>query len=680
MKKYFTLSALLIFIFLFFSQSQAQTRRIVLLEEATNASCGPCAANNPSLQEFCSKNFGGVITVRYHAWWPGSDDPMYGANKSHNENRINYYSINSVPAYTIDGISKGTPGNIPKMRSEMNSQLAKFSPIKINVSAKFAEDSVKTNIQVLGLQDVAATNLKLRVAIIERKKTYNSPPGSNGEKIFHDVMRTMLPTAQGTSIESITNSDSLYYSFSVATKGYWHLDDLAVVAWVQSDDTKEIIQSNINIPTFFMESVSDVENLHIVDPQKTINKDYFIANDNLDTLSLLLKTTDAKGKGDWLYGLSDKVGSFDQKEVTLAPGDTLHFSLEITTPESGFFELNVFAENLSDPGNFGYGVSTNFSAVITANSDILFVDDDGGASFENNFFTALDKLAPGYISVAQGNLQEFLSKTDVQYEAVIWNVSWGFPAFEAADITFMSNYLDNGGNLMLFGQDIGWDIFDSNGSSTSQSAKSFYQNYLDANYDADDAGASKIVGVANDPIGDGFNFNLATPYGSTSNYEESISSKSGTSVAALNYSNGKGAALRHDSGTYKTFYMGIGLEQISGQENRDLLVDRVLSWFGIVTDLEKEIVINPTEFKLAQNYPNPFNPITTINYTIPKSSVVTLTIYDSMGKSVRTLVHKKQNKGAYSISVDADNLASGIYYYTLKAGNFKQTKKMLLVK
>jgi len=490
----------------------------------------------------------------------------------------------------------------------------------------------------------------------------------------------MLPNATGTSVEAINESDDLNYSFKVATNAEWNLDDLAVVAWVQSDDTKEIIQSNINIPTFFMESASEVENLHIVEPSQTITKEYFIANDNLDSLHLLLKTTDAKGKGDWHFALQDKDGVFDQKEVTLAPGDTLHFNLEVTTPENGFFELNVFAENLSDPGNYGLGVSSNFSAVITANSQILLVDDDGGASYENNFYTALDKLAPNYISVAQGNMQEFLSKTEVQYAAIIWNVSWGFPAFESSDIDFMTNYLDNGGNLMLFGQDIGWDIFDPSGSTNNKKAKTLYQDYFDAKYVSDDAGASKILGVANDPIGDGFSFNLASPYGSTSNYEENIASNSGTSQPALKYFNDKVAALRHDSGTYKTFYMGIGLEQISGQENRDLLVDRVLSWFGIVTSVENEEITRPTVFSLKQNYPNPFNPVTTIHYTIPKANNVLLTIYDSVGRRITTLVNKKQNSGVYSVTYKAEDLASGVYYYTLKAGNFKQTNKMILIK
>ena len=98
----------------------------------------------------------------------------------------------------------------------------------------------------------------------------------------------------------------------------------------------------------------------------------------------------------------------------------------------------------------------------------------------------------------------------------------------------------------------------------------------------------------------------------------------------------------------------------------------------------------PKEFYLAQNYPNPFNPSTTISYTIPtletfhatspQLTTVRLTIFDVLGREVATLVNKKQNPGNYQVHFDASKLSSGIYYYRLKAGNFIETKKMILLR
>ncbi len=89
----------------------------------------------------------------------------------------------------------------------------------------------------------------------------------------------------------------------------------------------------------------------------------------------------------------------------------------------------------------------------------------------------------------------------------------------------------------------------------------------------------------------------------------------------------------------------------------------------------------PADFKLDQNFPNPFNPSTTINFSIPNSSKVNLKIYNSLGKEVTTLVDEFLNAGSYSAEFEASSdLTSGIYFYTITAGNFTDTKKLMLLK
>jgi hypothetical protein len=90
--------------------------------------------------------------------------------------------------------------------------------------------------------------------------------------------------------------------------------------------------------------------------------------------------------------------------------------------------------------------------------------------------------------------------------------------------------------------------------------------------------------------------------------------------------------------------------------------------------------LNPTEFKLFDNYPNPFNPSTTLRYSIPQASFTTLKIYDELGREVVTLVNETKSAGIYEVEFNASNLSSGIYYYTLQAGSFSKTNKMILMK
>jgi hypothetical protein len=95
---------------------------------------------------------------------------------------------------------------------------------------------------------------------------------------------------------------------------------------------------------------------------------------------------------------------------------------------------------------------------------------------------------------------------------------------------------------------------------------------------------------------------------------------------------------------------------------------------------EETIQLIPENFSLSQNYPNPFNPTTTIEYTIPQAGLVTIKIYDILGREVTTLVNEEKDRGVYTINFDASQFASGLYFYRLQAGSFIETKKMILLK
>ncbi|MBT8378515.1 MAG: T9SS type A sorting domain-containing protein [Ignavibacteria bacterium] len=99
-----------------------------------------------------------------------------------------------------------------------------------------------------------------------------------------------------------------------------------------------------------------------------------------------------------------------------------------------------------------------------------------------------------------------------------------------------------------------------------------------------------------------------------------------------------------------------------------------------VVSVEKENDLTPVNYQLKQNYPNPFNPSTTINFSIPDASFVLLKVYNSLGQEIETLVAKELNAGNYKYDWNAENSASGIYFYTIQASDFIETKKMILLK
>ncbi|NWF90605.1 MAG: T9SS type A sorting domain-containing protein, partial [Ignavibacteriaceae bacterium] len=114
-------------------------------------------------------------------------------------------------------------------------------------------------------------------------------------------------------------------------------------------------------------------------------------------------------------------------------------------------------------------------------------------------------------------------------------------------------------------------------------------------------------------------------------------------------------------------------------------------WFDLLevekinpTDLMNQQMI-PSAFNLFQNYPNPFNPSTRISYSLPQASYVKIKIYDLLGVEVKTLLESEQSAGLYNIQWNGENnfgskVSSGTYIYRLEAGNFVQSKKMVLLK
>jgi hypothetical protein len=91
-------------------------------------------------------------------------------------------------------------------------------------------------------------------------------------------------------------------------------------------------------------------------------------------------------------------------------------------------------------------------------------------------------------------------------------------------------------------------------------------------------------------------------------------------------------------------------------------------------------VVIPKDFVLFQNYPNPFNPTTVIHYYLPVASHAVVKVYDVLGREVATLVNEQKLAGSYQVTFDAHLLTSGVYFYSLQAGSFAETKKLILIK
>jgi len=114
----------------------------------------------------------------------------------------------------------------------------------------------------------------------------------------------------------------------------------------------------------------------------------------------------------------------------------------------------------------------------------------------------------------------------------------------------------------------------------------------------------------------------------------------------------------------------------------DGIIDDTLSLINQLTGIGEDqgSLLSPKSYNLAQNYPNPFNPVTTIKYSIPKTSNVLIKVFDVLGNEITILINEEKPVGTYELNWNAANLPSGVYFYRLQAGSFVETKKMILLK
>ncbi|MCB0304596.1 MAG: T9SS type A sorting domain-containing protein [Calditrichaeota bacterium] len=131
----------------------------------------------------------------------------------------------------------------------------------------------------------------------------------------------------------------------------------------------------------------------------------------------------------------------------------------------------------------------------------------------------------------------------------------------------------------------------------------------------------------------------------------------------------------------KDGYELLGIQSQSGETNPNFTDAQGLSILdAFITGIDDDSGPLASDFYLAQNYPNPFNPSTRIRFTLPQSVPVTLAVYNALGQEVATLVNRQLPAGEHSITWEARDLPSGIYYYRITAGKFRETRKAILIK
>lgn len=239
-----------------FSQSQ----RTTLLEEFTQASCGPCASANPNFNKLINNNVGKVVSIKYQTSWPGTD-PMNAQNPTDVSKRVTYYSVQGVPDVSMDGQKTVYPSDLTQ--SSLNTEYAVKSPFKIDLtqSVNAKGDSIFIECTITASQDFTTKGpFYARIALVEKTIKFSKAPGSNGEKEFYYVMRKMYPSSTGTTLPlTWTNGHSEKVSIRAAIPTYiYDKSQLSVIGFVQTDNDKVVQQAaqSVSVVTGIDETIA----------------------------------------------------------------------------------------------------------------------------------------------------------------------------------------------------------------------------------------------------------------------------------------------------------------------------------------------------------------------------------------------------------------------------------------
>jgi len=283
-----------------------------------------------------------------------------------------------------------------------------------------------------------------------------------------------------------------------------------------------------------------------------------------------------------------------------------------------------------------------------------------------------------------------LSKYSI-VDYILGDESTADETFSTAEQETVKTFLRTGGKLFVSGSEIGWDL-DSKGSASD---KDFYQQFLKAQFvaDAPNNGQSGVyykVESVMEKIFDGvgvMNFDNGTQGTINVKWPDVITGVNG-GVNCLAYT---GVVATYAGVSYEGLFpggtvagkivnMGFPFESVYPDSARNILMSKILAFFERPMSVQRKEETNPTNFSLSQNYPNPFNPTTVINYQLSADSKVTLKIFDLLGQVVATLEDGAVRAGVHAAVFEGRNLSSGVYFYRLQAGDYTETRKMILTK
>jgi hypothetical protein len=664
MKKLLLFSSL--FVVLATNTVFAQVAKRVLVEEFTNTGCPPCAISDPFMHEFEGANVEKIVTLKFHTQGPDPSDPYYNSNKTDANPRADYYSVAGVPSVHFDGGAAHNPTTgVAPIQAKFDAALAEMetSPFEIGINQEIIGDSIIATVTVKAVGDVPSES-DLRVACVFGER-FNKFTGSNGMPSYDYIVRKTLPGISSSTGEIIATTD---YPNLVITKGAtktlrfahlippgtkstdWNRPQLFTAAFIQGVSSHTVYQANWTLPNISVEQ-PDAKAL-IIPSSSPLT--YKVNNLGTTPVTLKAKYTGTGIASDWNIAVAG-VGADGSFEVPA--GGSANVTVN-STAATDILGAKKFSLTFTRADELHIDEATAI-AWGKANRDIV-VDAGGGTANCNTIANAIKAGSEYTNSTLVVSLADFEpsfdSWSDFRTILYIGGTRAGLYTDDNSWVK-LEPYLNNGGHFLLSST----VAVNAYASTNNEFLFDLWRTNFGIEPTEYDASSSwgELTGVVNDEMTNG----LSTTISGVSTTQELTTTADG--IPCLVNENLQPVGTRAKIGDGKSVFLTFGINNVKTAD-RNAFAKRIMDWFAGAASVKKSD--NASTISVS-NFPNPAQKLTTFTYSLTERSLVTLSVYDVMGREVASiLTNQMQDKGTYESDLDVSKFATGSYIYKMNVG------------
>ena len=588
--------------------------RMVLVESFSQASCGPCAAQNPALETLLSANTTKAISIKYQVNWPGFD-PMNLHNPTEIASRVSYYNVSGVPDRIIDGT------NTDASQAIIDTRHAGPAPVTMNISHTVNSDyTINVTVTITAPNVWNPSNTVLQLAMVEKEITFATAPGSNGETSFKNVMRKMYPNPSGTPVVasnfSAAGGTQTFTFNNIAVPSYiYRMDQVRFIAWVQDNTTKEVHQAGFTEP-------QPVANYGVIQS---------------------LSVPAAYNCENTISGATAVLSNQGNTTITTA---TVNYQLNGGTVQTAPFSGSIAPNGTANFSLPAMNVTTSGTQVITT-----YLTNINGSGINTPLGTQTIEVARITVAGSTGQLVQNFSNTSFPYPNYYLTSptgdNWNRATANSGCLRYNFYNYTSGKNGEVY-------LAPVNLASNTNKTMTFdvtYRQYQAEN-DRLQVMVSSDCGATWNTVYDKAGSTLATLPASTAAYNTpGASDWRNESISLASYANADKLIVKFKA---------------TSAYGNNVFVDNIMIGGALAIVEFEEIPV--------QMYPNPATETTTLAFEATGSYEVTLT--DASGRVIQTVANTAD--GAVTVELNVAGLTAGVYMVNIMSNGKMTTKSLIV--